>query len=226
LPRLPAPPDNAAMEVEPLSVPPPKRKRRWYQFSLRTLMIFTLICAIGAGWFGRRMEQKRKERAAVKAITKLGGNVVYDYQAEKGAAPPGPKFLRDWLGEDFFTDIASVQIHAQDAGRDSEWLIPVEEVTLKDSHFIETGLAYLKSLPNLRTLSLSGKRITDNELTRLSGLIKLKTLSLAGADVGDAGLAKLKCLSALESLNVRKTRVSDAGVIELQKELPNCKISR
>jgi hypothetical protein len=35
----------------------PKRKRRWLQFSLRSLLIFTLVCAIGAAWVARRMEQ-------------------------------------------------------------------------------------------------------------------------------------------------------------------------
>jgi hypothetical protein len=44
--RLPAVRDNAAMEAEP------KRKRRWLQFSLRSLLIFTLICAKGVGWRG------------------------------------------------------------------------------------------------------------------------------------------------------------------------------
>ena len=213
------------MEAEPSTFTPRERKkRRWYQFSLRSLMICTLVCAVGAGWVGRRMERKRKERVAVEVITKHGGNVEYDYQTVKGATPPGPKFLRDWLGESFFTEVAAVQIHASDSG--PHWLVPIKEVTLKGSRFTETGLSYLKSLPNLRTLSLSGNRITDNELARLSGLAKLKFLSLAGADIGDAGLAKLKCLSELESLNVRRTRVSEAGVKEFQMSLPNCKISR
>ena len=70
---LPAVGDNAAMEAEPPKAEPPKRKRRWFQFSLRTLMIFTLICAVGCAWVVRRMERKRKEREAVEAIEKLGG---------------------------------------------------------------------------------------------------------------------------------------------------------
>jgi hypothetical protein len=46
--RLLAVGDNAAMQSEPPKAEPPKRKRRWFQFSLRTLMIFTLICAVGS----------------------------------------------------------------------------------------------------------------------------------------------------------------------------------
>jgi hypothetical protein len=40
------------MQIEPPKAEPPKRKRRWFQFSLRTLMIFTLICAVACDWFG------------------------------------------------------------------------------------------------------------------------------------------------------------------------------
>jgi hypothetical protein len=38
--------DNAAMEAEP-----PKRNRRWFQFSLRTLTVLTLLLGFGtATW--------------------------------------------------------------------------------------------------------------------------------------------------------------------------------
>jgi hypothetical protein len=42
---LPAVGDNAAMEAEPFKAEPPKRKRRWFQFSLRSLRVLvTLVC--------------------------------------------------------------------------------------------------------------------------------------------------------------------------------------
>jgi hypothetical protein len=44
--RLPAVGDNAAMQAEPPQAEPPKRKRRWFQFSLRTLLIVIAIMAI------------------------------------------------------------------------------------------------------------------------------------------------------------------------------------
>jgi hypothetical protein len=50
--RLPAIGDNAAMKAEPPKTDPSKRKRRWFQFSLRTLftVIFVaqVVCRIGA----------------------------------------------------------------------------------------------------------------------------------------------------------------------------------
>jgi hypothetical protein len=43
---LPAVRDNAAMPTEPSKAEPPKRSRRWLQFSLRTLMIGALVVAL------------------------------------------------------------------------------------------------------------------------------------------------------------------------------------
>ena len=43
--RLPAVVDNAVMQTEPPKADPPKRKRRWYQFSQRDLLaLITLAC--------------------------------------------------------------------------------------------------------------------------------------------------------------------------------------
>jgi hypothetical protein len=48
LPRLLAGGDNAAMQTEPPKAKPPKHNRRWFQFSLQTLMIVvTAVCIVG-----------------------------------------------------------------------------------------------------------------------------------------------------------------------------------
>ncbi len=50
--RLPASGDNAAMQTEPSKAEPPKRKRRWLQFSLRTLMIVVTLLAVPCAYVG------------------------------------------------------------------------------------------------------------------------------------------------------------------------------
>jgi hypothetical protein len=49
LPPLLTPTDNAAMEAEPPKSTTPKRRRRWYQFSLRTLLIAVAAFCIYLG---------------------------------------------------------------------------------------------------------------------------------------------------------------------------------
>jgi hypothetical protein len=50
--RLRAVPDNTAMQTEPPKSEPPKRKRRGFQFRLRTLFVVTTIVAAWA-WFSQ-----------------------------------------------------------------------------------------------------------------------------------------------------------------------------
>jgi len=47
--RLPAVGDNAAMQTEPPKADPPRRKRRWFQFSLRSLLIGVPYLGVYAG---------------------------------------------------------------------------------------------------------------------------------------------------------------------------------
>jgi hypothetical protein len=50
--------DNGAMEAEP-----PKRKRRWFQFSLRTLMIVVTLLAVACAYVGWQEKIVRERQA-------------------------------------------------------------------------------------------------------------------------------------------------------------------
>jgi hypothetical protein len=194
------------MQTEPPKAEPPKRKRRWFQFSLRALLIFTVICAVAAGWLGETIERKRKEREAVAALVKLGGNVRYDYQRESGN-PPGPDWLRGLLGADCFSEVDSVIFFPNVTG-----------VT-------DAALENLKPLIQLQRLELwTGKDITDAGLVNLEGLAQLQMLGLRGTQISDAGLAHLAGLKRLRSLELTGTKISQGAVTDFQKALPNCKI--
>ena len=204
LPRLPAPADNAAMEADPLKAEPPKRKRRWFQFSLRTLLIFMLVCAVACAWLGRMIEQKRRERGAVEAIRKAGGSVLYDYQVQPSgrrmrfAEPTGPAWLRSLLGDNFFSDVDSVNLN--DPLRSAAALAgPIEE------------------LEDIKRLDLSGAKLTDDDLDHLKGLAQLQTLWLAGNKISDAGLAKLGVLSQIKKLGLKGTKITDDGLVHLSR---------
>ena len=59
----------------------PKRKRRRFQFSLRTLLVFVLLVRIGLSWLAVRMDRAEKQRQAVQAITgHVNGYVGCAYQ--------------------------------------------------------------------------------------------------------------------------------------------------
>src|SRR5260221_801163 len=109
------------MQTEPAKADPPKRKRRWFQFSLRALMIFTIVVAVACGWFGAKLERARNQKSAVEAILKNGGSIAYDYQHWDSSGkmipnlvPPGSAWLRTLLGDDFFTDVVIVTAKTDD----------------------------------------------------------------------------------------------------------------
>jgi Leucine Rich repeat len=230
LPRLPAVGDNAAMQTEPLKADPPKRRRRWFQFSLRTLMIVVLIAAIPCAWLRSKIEQKRQERQTVEAILKSGGDVKYDYQtASPPATAPGLGWLRSMLGEDFFSEVVSVSIY-DDFFKQLLWpnaadsqltrikdLSHLESLYLSRTNTTDAGLENIKNLTKLKDLNLDETDITDAGMTNLKGLMHVKSLSLALLKITDAGLANLEGMTELESLMLYKTSgVTDAGLVHLK----------
>ena len=88
---------------------------RWrFQFSIGSLLVLVLVVAIPCSWMAVEMKNARRQKEAVRGIMKLGGIVSYDYQLQRSGNPlaragqPGPAWLRDLLGEDFFVTVVEV----------------------------------------------------------------------------------------------------------------------
>jgi hypothetical protein len=152
----------------------PKPKRRWYQFSLRTLLIFVTLSACACSWFAVKMQQARKQRQAVQAIKKLGGTVRYDYELNVAApnpTPPGPVWLRKCLGADFVANVAEVIFSgAQITDADLEQLqdlAKLQQLLLSDTQVTDAGLEHLEQLNHLMYLDLTRTKVTDVGVRRL-----------------------------------------------------------
>ena len=172
----------------------PKLKRRWYQFSLRTLLVVVTVATVA---FGVLVEYRRYRARvnAVAAIEKLGGKVTSTYEErERRFDDPG--------GHDAPLSAVTFYLNITDA----------------DLKHLK-GLPELKVL-DLTNEAL----ITDVGLEHLKGLTNLEHLSLRNTKVTDAGLEHLEGMTKLESLDLRFTKVTDKGVKKLQKALPNCTI--
>jgi hypothetical protein len=79
-------------------------RRRWIQFSLRTLFVLTTALAI---WLGFVVKAVREQREAVKAIEALGGVVQYDWE-EADFDPNSRTWLRRIVGDDYFQEASHV----------------------------------------------------------------------------------------------------------------------
>jgi len=212
--------------MPPTDPHPPKPKRRWYQFSLRTLLVFVLLASVGLSWFAMKLHQARKQREAVEAILKAGGWVTYDFELADtgtltpGAEPPAPPWLRKVLGDDFFRDVVRLHVSGPGCGdaelEHLEGLTKLEEVSLSFAQVTDAGLAHLEGLTSLEVLELTGTQVSDAGLQHLRRLTRLRALSLEGTQLTDSGLEHLKGLTRLRFLNLCRTRVTDAGLEDLK----------
>ncbi len=180
------------MEAVPDKIEP-KCKRRWFQFSLRSLLIFVTLVGCGLGWLGFKVRAASRQQANVAAIVKLGGSVEYDYDNDAqgnrvpNPTPPGPKWLRGLLGDDFFRDVTGCD--------------------LTDKPVTDAELKHVANFAKLKWLFLDGTQVTDAGLEQLEGLTELTELSLVRTQITEAGLEHLKGLTQLEELHLYGTQV-------------------
>ncbi len=91
------------MEAEPTLPAAPKPKRRWYQFSLRTLLVVvTLICVVVGGYVHWQAEIVRERKQMRSRIVELGGSIATDSDREPLSRVP---WLRRVLGDEPVAEI-------------------------------------------------------------------------------------------------------------------------
>jgi hypothetical protein len=177
-------------------------KRRWFQYSLKTLFITITLVSLAMGLLF--VSPAQRQRAAVQRIHQLGGSYWYAKTTTRESWLV--RQLRKWLPRDFFDTVAGVNLYA---------------TLTKDA-----DLSYLQVLVEIQQLDLIGTKVTDSGLVYLRGCQQLKELSLDGTQVTGAGLAHLHQLKQLEKISITHTKTTDGSVSELQKALPGCRIIR
>lgn len=94
-------------------------------------------------------------------------------------------------------------------GKDIPLLADLAELsTLQIRQAVDADLDGLKSLDKLRSLDLTGTKITNHGLKALSALAQLEELDLTGAEIDDAGLPDLAKLVRLRRLVLSRTNIA------------------
>src|SRR5580765_8241212 len=86
-------------------------KRHWFRFSLRTLLITTIIFALILGRIGDVAYRVRRQRQVIAQIERLGGGCGYNERLGSGAASHRPTLLGVVFGTDAIPKINSVSCH-------------------------------------------------------------------------------------------------------------------
>lgn len=216
--RLPTTAYDAAMETRLSNAPAPKSRRRRFQFSLRSLLIFTIICGVAAGRLGKRIEQKRHEHEVVNEVLKSGGSIAYDFLSGE---PSGPEWLRSILGQNFFNEVVELKLSGYDVTDETcgqiKKLSHLENVRLSDSSISDIGLANLDGLAHLRQLELVRLKVTARCVESLKKLADLQILNLEGSHLSQVALANLRKLSQLSELQMDRVLLFDDGLASVRQ---------
>ena len=157
-------------------------KRRFFRYSLRTLMIAVTVFCV---WLGIATKRGRDQRLAVEVIREAGGSVSYDDHVNLDPAggsfsrgppgsffdAPGPEWLRRLIGNEYFLSVQAVDLGETNA--DDANLVAIEQfsdlkvLSLYDTNITDAGLEHLKGLTKLFKLYLSNTLVTDEGVKRL-----------------------------------------------------------
>ncbi|HEV3339105.1 MAG TPA: hypothetical protein VG125_02075 [Pirellulales bacterium] len=221
--------------------------RRRLQLRLRTLLLAITLLAI---WLGITVERARTQREAVTTIMELGGSVRYKHeQDEHGswdaeAVPPGPAWLRRWIGDEYFE--TPFEVYTQSSSDSDACVAAVARLTGLEGLHVDSmamdegdsdgyyqgwsdkpcrvhgkplsdrGMESIGRLTRLTRLTISGATITDEALRHLARLTRLKDLRIVRCPITGNELSYLARPDRLDQLDLRQTRLNDSGLENLR----------
>ncbi len=203
-------------------------RRRWFRFSVRSLLLLVVLIAIPLSW---KVNRARNQRVAVAELQKLNARIIYDYeivaingsQTYRNLPPPGPKRLTDLLGIEYFVEVIEV---GSDSPQVTDETIALIAQALPELTFIsftsapevtDSGLIHLAEMHKLEGVCLFSKGITGVGLVHLTGLKRLKSLDVSGWAT-DAALEHISKLTRLERLQLcEAVDITDTGLADIAK---------
>jgi hypothetical protein len=209
-----------------MSGSPANCRRRWFRFSLRSLLLLVALIAVPLAW---KVNQVRNQRIVVAEVQRLHGRVYYDHQVTRsrfGFGPslgqsPGPAWLTRFLGDDFFADVVGVAVFygATDQTIAQIATLPhIERLVVHSDQVTDAGLEHLAAQSKLTSLHLTSSKVTRRGLAHLAGLKALTELSIGLRNLGDSQLESVVVLKQLESLDLSgMPAITDKGIEQIAK---------
>jgi len=183
-------------------------KRRWLQFSLRSLFIACTVIAIACGTF---IQHIRTQRQAVGEIRSLGGSVGYEANW-LGHLLPGS--IRQRLGEDACGSVVLVNLQYRTIDR--------RIVTLTGDE-LDRVVRAISRLPHVSRLWLQLLDLDDDDLARFAPLRNIEELYINDPSNFKLKGTKLECFAGwtqLRSLDIT-SGLNETLDLEPLASLPN-----
>ncbi|MGI8978294.1 MAG: hypothetical protein ACR2FY_03620 [Pirellulaceae bacterium] len=218
--------------------------RRFFQISIRTLLILTTLVAIGLAYFNRIRQHVQEQKIAAARIESLGGKATIRLTSRVWL------WLRKAAGDEYFQEVVAVDLDKSlvtDAdlelvgklhGMKSLALRGVElhasypstfrlphNPKLQPSQITSAGIQHLGSQKKLERVWLNNTRITDDALATIALWPQLKTLDLHATKVTSRGVQRLEKLERLEELTLDGTKIDD-DVVPTLCQMPSLRSLR
>jgi len=180
--------------------------RRWFQFSLRQLLVGMSICAVVVAWLKYPIIQTRHEKQVAARVEQLGGSVAWGGLVE-GRGKKG----RSYIGA---VDLSGTQVSDDDLAEIAS-LPELTHLNLNDAQIGSEGLAHLAKMSQIKQLELSGTLTTDDDLRQLAELSTLEVLKLEHCQITDEGLRHIAGSTSLWMLHIDGASVTKNGLLHL-----------
>ncbi len=180
----------------------PATKRRWFRFSLGTLLIGTTILGTFLGLSMKEYRRVQSERELLQRIRAAGGEI--------GTEMPYSLFnARTYLRRVFGDDGFAVE--------------HVFHATTRRRRITDEDLQLLTELPRLKRIVFTGPSFTDKSLSSIRDCRAIKALILEETEVTEAGLRQLQSAPNVERVKFRGSTINDSTLGGLSA-FPNLKI--
>lgn len=197
--------------------------RRWFRFSVRSMLIAVAIASI---WFSWRVRAVREVDTAVAQL--LRNDLQAVWLNDDGYFASRPWWQRVVAGQGkggWVVYWAAPSLPPDDRGWPAGGDLDDPERKRINDTVILSLIDDLHRLGRIKQLELCGFTVGDKSARELAGL-PIETLNLGHTNLGDEGLAALQSCAGLRWLDVEHTRVTDAGIERFRRELPGCNIER
>jgi len=200
-------------------------KRRWFQFSLRSLLVVMLVLPMVLGVYARYRARSQRQWRLVNELKAAGGIfdlVIADQREPEVEQVPFLQWQKR-LGIDLpqglksFTIFKSVEPGATLANLAE--FPQLESLALCDGTVKDEDLAILAKLPRLRFLRVDSDHITDQGIAALEGCTNLHNVVIEGNQLTGKGLAVVAKLPNLKVLHWDSELTTDGDLECLRNKL-------
>ncbi len=205
---------------------PSKAKRRWYQFSLWTLLVVVTLAGLWCSLIAVEAHHDRRRQKVLDDLQRLGVRFLRAHsdlilQSPRDFGDKHMGLLGEW--DDLSKWNTSWGLRLNDTEVTDAGLIHLKGrsrlnmLDLTRTHISDAGLKHLTGLAGLEILSLQETQVTDSGLEHLKEMANLRRLFLGSTPITGRGLKHLNDLPELEYLSLRETQLTDSGLQHLRE---------